>query len=602
VATELVQQKGFLDSFPAKKEVIKRTDDESVVFSCELDSELLKRHQDIIVEVWTNLHKRYHGYTLHKKKNTNVYSLKMSIKETGFFKATFRWKTTNHNYWTWLISPKEEDFSEIHVDPFYIKKSIVYNAFIRFFGQKRLTKKGVIKYGESGTFDDLKHRLSELKVMGINVLYLNPIHPIGELYRNYNPHDQFPKYMQPGCPYSIKDYKAIDPEMGIDTDHCQGPHESLSDPMIEFKELVEEAHKQGIKVFMDLVFNHTSHDFVLQRLHPEWFLYKEDIKSIDAPYIYPEEVKEGKPWGDAAHTMCPYDHGYWWEDAAQLNWEYKLPEGSNKPPMNPTIKEMYAYFKSIAKYWVKHLGIDGFRCDVAYRIPLKFWKECIFEARELAKKEYPENGGLTGDVVFIAESYVDEVDELFKAGFTSVYGDYSNKIYNVITLKGYLDYMYNNSGKFFPDGSKFFIFPECHDFIRNTKKLLGQLSNDALMSERANKSRWALTATLPGIPMIFNGFEKLEWQPINLFSYSAIDWEADNKLKEYIVKVNTIRNEHAALQNGNYHFIQSDQGVSNDTQLFSFVRRAEKETLLVVVNMDLNKKADIVKLLLDENL
>jgi glycosidase len=604
----MLQESAFLKAYPAKKEVIKRTDDESIGFCCELSSGLLADSDNIIVEVWTNLYGRYHGFELKYDKDAAIkgmisYSLDLKIKTTGFFRATFRWKHNNNEYWNWLSSPYESDFSEIHVDPAYIKDSIVYNAFIRFFGQKELSKDGRIKLGEAGTFDDLKSRLDILKKMGISILYLNPIHPIGELYRNYNPHDQFPKYMQPGCPYSIKDYKAIDPEIGADTDHSQGVHASLSDPMIEFRDLVREAHKRGIKVFMDLVFNHTSHDFVLQRLHPEWFLYKKDIKNLEDPFIYPDEIKKGLPWGDPAHTFCPFDHGYWWEDAAQLNWEYMIPQAANRAPKNPTIREMYEYFKSIPKYWIKHLGIDGFRCDVAYRVPPRFWKECIRESRELAKREKqqnPKNRSLSGDVVFIAESYVDDVDELFNEGFTSVYGDYSNKLYNVQTLKGYLDYIYNISGKFFPEGSRFFIFPECHDFHRNTKKLLGQLSNDKSLSERANKSRWAITATLPGIPMIFNGFEKLEWKPINLFSYSNIDWESDKDLKRYIAKINAIRNSHTALQDGKYSYVETVQGITEHSQLFSFLRKNKDETLLICVNMDLHKKADMVKIMLPE--
>ncbi|MEM4637617.1 MAG: alpha-amylase family glycosyl hydrolase [Candidatus Woesearchaeota archaeon] len=593
--TETKLINGFLWTYP-KKEVIKRTAGEKIHFKCELAEELLK--EKIIVEVWTNISGRYHGYEMNL--NDNFFSLELDCKKTGFYSATFRWRHDKHEYWNWLFSPDEKDFTQIHVDPEYIDESIVYNAFIRFFGYKDVEKNGRINIKHTGSFDDLKYRLDELKKMGIKILYLNPIHPIGELYRNYNPHDLFPPYMQPGCPYSIRDYKAIDPELAIDKDHSQGPYASLSEPMKEFKEMVKEAHKRGIKVYMDLVFNHTSHDFVLQRLHPEWFLYKEDIKSLDAPYLYPEDAKKGKPWGDARFTMCPFDHGFWWEDAAQLNWNYKIPEAINKPPKNPTIKEMYTYFKSIPKYWIKHIGIDGFRCDVAYRIPLDFWRECIHEAREFAKKEHPKNGSITGDVVFIAESYIDDIKELFEAGFTAVYGDFSNKLYTVETLKGYLDYMYNISGKFFPENARFFIFPECHDFVRNTKKLLGQLSKDEILSERANKSRWTITATLPGIPMIFNGFEKLEWQQINLFSYSSIDWESDKDLKKYITKVNNIRNKYKALQKGKYIYVKTNQGINQYSQLFSFMRIYDKQKMLVCVNMDLYNRAT-VKIYLDES-
>ena len=278
-----------------------------------------------------------------------------------------------------------------------------------------------------------------------------------------------------------------------------------------------------------------------------------------------------------------------------------IPDASNKPPKNPTLHEMYAYFKSIPQYWIKHIGIDGFRCDVAYRVPTKFWRECIHEAREIARKEHPHNGSLTGDVVFIAESYCDDIDELLRAGFTAAYGDYSNKLYNPLTLKGYLEYMYNISGHYFPEHSKFFIFPECHDFHRNTQKILGHLSTNEVLSERANKSRWAITAMLPGIPMIFNGFEKMEWQPINLFSYSKIDWEADKDLKQFITKVNNIRNTQKALQKGIYTFIETNQGVTDHTQVFAFSRRFDKEQILVCVNMDVHNKA-CAKVFIDKGL
>lgn len=596
----LLEKSSFVHTYPYKQ-TIKKTTAESMLFECELERDILSQageSKNLIVEVWTDLTGRFHGHQMHL--NDAKYVLEMRCPHTGFFKATFRWRHDSHEYWHWLVSTDEKDFSNIHVDPAYIDESIVYNAFIRFFGQQKMSADGKVKFGQAGTFDDLKRRLDNLKKMGVNILYLNPIHPIGELYRNYNPHDQFPSYMQPGCPYSIRDYKAIDPECAIDRDHSQGPHASISDPMKEFHELVKEAHRRGIKVYMDLVFNHTSHDFVLQRLHPEWFLYKEDIKSLEAPYLQEQDVKSGKPWGDARFTMCPFDHGYWWEDAAQLNWNYRIPAAKNEPPNNPTIDEMYTYFKSIPKYWIKMMGIDGFRCDVAYRIPLDFWKECISEARAFAKREHPNNGSISGDVVFIAESYVDDIPELLECGFTAVYGDFSNKLYNVETLKGYLDYMYNISGQFFPENSRFFIFPECHDFIRNTKKLLGQLAGDLVLSERANKSRWTLTATLPGIPMIFNGFEKLEWQPINLFSYSSIDWESDKDLKRYVTKINGIRNKYNALQRGKYAFIPTSQGMNSSAQLFSFMRSDAKDTFIIVVNMDLHNKAEMVQLYLDK--
>jgi len=152
---------------------------------------------------------------------------------------------------------------------------------------------------------------------------------------------------------------------------------------------------------MDLVFNHTAHDFVLQKYYPEWFLYKEHIDSATDPYLYPEDIKMNKPWGNPKHTVSPYNYGQFaWTDTAQLNWEYNNPPAPNLPPKNTKIEEMYAYFKSVPQYWIQEFGIDGFRCDIAYNIPPDFWHQCIEEARNIAKKAHPQNGSIYGEIIF----------------------------------------------------------------------------------------------------------------------------------------------------------------------------------------------------------
>jgi glycosidase len=258
---------------------------------------------------------------------------------------------------------------------------------------------------------------------------------------------------------------------------------------------------------------------------------------------------------------------------------------------------MWEYFKSIPRYWIKRFGIDGFRCDIAYRVPPKFWKACIAEARQEAQSL---RNNLSGDVVFLAEAYTTDLKELQEAGFSAVYGDYSNKLARRIDLKGYLDYMYNISGNFFPRGSRWFIFPEAHDFGRTPQKVLGDQAGQSATALLANQSRWLLTATLPGTPLIFNGFEKIEWQPINLFSYGAVDWESDLDLRNFISKVNRIRHWYKALQFGSYTYLPTNQGLNDNTQLFAFMRQHQHERLLIVVNLDVHRPAGPAQVLLPE--
>ncbi len=556
---------------------------------------LLKFQADPIYEydVWTN----WNNTEFHRrpvlKKDGGMYSLRLLAECTGFYKIHIRY---HHKDSKKFFESKTS--LEIHVDPAWIERAIVYNVFIRAYGAKA---KDNITPSEGGTFEEVIKHMDDLVKLGIDVIYLNPFHQIGELYRKFNPHNHLPYYLQPGSPYSIKDPKSIDSDIAF---HQQNPDKFLTDPRNQFKKLVDAAHKRGLRVIMDLVFNHTAHDFVLQKYYPEWFLYKEHIDSAEDPYIYPEEVKEGKPWGDPKHTVSPYNYGQFsWTDTAQLHWEFNSPPAPNDPPPNTKKKEMYEYFKSVPKYWIQEFGIDGFRCDIAYNIPSDFWHACIQETRQVAKIAFPENGSIDGEVVFIAESHQDKLKELFEAGFSFVYGNYSNKLFKPLHLKGYLDYMYNIGSEEFPPYSKWFIFPECHDFDRITSKLVpGHLADeiDTEYSEkveasiRSNASRWVLTATLPGMPMVFTGFEKVEWKQVDHISYSSINWSSSKDIIEVISRVNRIRHEHKALQTGTYTFVETSQGLDEHTNLYSFTRHTESEVVLVIVNMDITHTTSAV--------
>lgn len=107
----------------------------------------------------------------------------------------------------------------------------------------------------------------------------------------------------------------------------------------------------------------------------------------------------------------------------------------------------------------------------------------------------------------------------------------------------------------------------------------------------------------PGIspPLIFNGFEKIEWQPINIWSYGAINWERDADLKEYITTVNEVKSRHEALQTGSYRYLETSQGLTDDTQVMSFLREAEDDVMIVVVNMDVFNQAGPVEIYLPED-
>jgi glycosidase len=97
-----------------------------------------------------------------------------------------------------------------------------------------------------GTFAGLEKRLDELSAIGVTVLWLMPIHPVGLKYRKGTL----------GSPYAVRDYEEVNPEFGT---------------IVEFQKLLSAAHAKGMKVIIDLVANHTAWDSKLIVQHPEWF-------------------------------------------------------------------------------------------------------------------------------------------------------------------------------------------------------------------------------------------------------------------------------------------------------------------------------------------
>lgn len=159
-----------------------------------------------------------------------------------------------------------------------------------------------------GTFSELESHLPRLKKMGIGIVWLMPIY-----LRGGNPMGK----PRSDSPYCVRDYQKIDPRFGTDQ---------------EFSHLVDAAHKNGLRIIMDFVPNHTSwgHSWIQQ--HPEF--YCKDEKG---------EIVSPDPW----------------YDVAKLDY---------------TNKRLWQSMLDIHRYWIDKFGIDGFREDVAGGPPLAFWK------------------------------------------------------------------------------------------------------------------------------------------------------------------------------------------------------------------------------------
>ena len=111
------------------------------------------------------------------------------------------------------------------------------------------------QFSEEGTFKAAQTELPRIKELGVDIIWLMPINPIGKKNRKGTL----------GSPYSVKDYYGVNPEFGT---------------LQDLKNFVNEAHKLGMYVILDWVANHTAWDNVLVEKHPEWYAkdYKGDFR------------------------------------------------------------------------------------------------------------------------------------------------------------------------------------------------------------------------------------------------------------------------------------------------------------------------------------
>jgi len=194
------------------------------------------------------------------------------------------------------------------------KKSVVYQIYVRSFQDSN--------HDGVGDINGITSRLDYLKKLGVDVIWLTPIYE--------SPNDD--------NGYDISDYRKILPEYGT---------------MDDFENLLNEAHSKGIKLVMDLVFNHTSDEH-------QWFI--ESQKSKDNPYRDYYIWKDPKN-GDVPSNWTSCFQGSAWELDEKTN-QYYLHLFSKKQPdlnwQNPKVRqECY----DIMNYWVDK-GVDGFRLDV----------------------------------------------------------------------------------------------------------------------------------------------------------------------------------------------------------------------------------------------
>jgi starch synthase (maltosyl-transferring) len=218
--------------------------------------------------------------------------------------------------------------------------------------------------GQHGTFKDCEARLPYLARMGFDVLYLPPIHPIGQVHRKGKNNATMATPDDPGSPWAIGSaaggHMAIHPQLGT---------------LDDFRSLIAKAQEYGIEIALDIAFQCApDHPYVQE--HPEWFRWRPDgtVQYAENP---PKKYEDIYPFD--------FDTAHW--------------------------RALWEELKRVVCFWIEQ-GVRIFRVDNPHTKPLRFWEWVIDEI----KASYPE-------IIFLSEAFTRPKVQynLAKRGFTQSY-------------------------------------------------------------------------------------------------------------------------------------------------------------------------------------
>lgn len=314
-------------------------------------------------------------------------------------------------------------------------KPIIYQLFPRLFTNYCETCKpnGDLSENGCGKINDISSQiLRSIKQMGVTHIWYTGIieHAHTTDYTEFGIPKDNPYIIKgkAGSPYAISDYYDIDPDIATDVENR----------MAEFNALVERTHAAGMKVIIDFVPNHVARqyrsdakpagikDFGADDNNQMFFSPTNDFYYITRQLFSPSiDLGDGddayiefpaKASGNDAFTAFPTKND--WYETVKLNYGVDYSDGSRHfDPIPPVWMKML----HILRYWAAK-GIDAFRCDMVFMVPLEFWEWAIPQVKE----KYPM-------VQFIAEIYdVNLYRPFIKAGFDYLY----DKVNLYDTLRG----------------------------------------------------------------------------------------------------------------------------------------------------------------------
>lgn len=365
----------------------------------------------------------------------------------------------------------------------------------------------VRNFSKGGTFKAVIPELDRIKALGTDIIWFLPFYSNGQVARKGSA----------GSPYAIKDYRSVDSHFG-----------SLTD----FQELVAEIHERGMKVMIDIVYNHTSPDSILATEHPDWFFHKPDGSF-------------GNRVGD-------------WSDIIDLDYGNQ---------------ELWDYQIETLKLWISR-GVDGFRCDVAPLIPLEFWEKAraeidaikpdtiwLSESIEPNFIKYLRGQGLTA----LSDG---EIYQAFDMAYDyDVRGYWIDYLEGKIPLSAYIDRLNLQET----------IFPENYIKLRNIENHDNRRAADLIPDEAQLLAWTAFTYLQKGAVLIYNGQEVSATTIPSLFEVDPIDWMGKD-LSSYLSQLAKLKKS-LPLQS------QYELQAYDEQNLVMIKYQTNKQTVVVLISL-----------------
>ena len=431
----------------------------------------------------------------------------------------------------------------------------IMGIIIRNFGAEDKTGNQLLRKGDiRGNFNNAVNRLDELKNLGINTLHVLPVNPPGKQNA----------FGTAGSLYAPADFLKIDPAL-------DDPNDS-KDVKEEFRHFIDECHKRGISVMLDLP---SCASFDLYNARPELMAYE----------------KDGTPKTPGG-----------WNDIRMFNpWK-----DETKRELNQDLLKMHYDFVDMCI----DLGVDGIRSDVARTKPTEFWDNIITYSR----KRDPE-------FAWLAESYTyedassqpnmnyDRPQDSLNAGFDSYYGQY-HIFHEWLKAKDLTDYVRENINM-------------SHE-LEAGKSLIGSFGthDDVSIMNHGGVTYTnlvsGLQATLPMLnPYYFDGYQTGDDYLYDFENETDKETDTDSEectvhrgkpdifnfsrplkgnhpeIGDFMKNTLSVRNNpkyHDILTKGSFIPLKVDNN-KND-QIIAFARHLNGKTLVVIANRDVNSRQE----------